>query len=123
MKKLMLLAAMLAMAVMAMSPATAMAEHINGFDDDEFVFFVPVEVEIDDIECGFVDEDLDGFVDEDDLDGFDDDFDGLVDEDDFVCVVTFDFDFDFDGEEDDDDDDDGFDFDGDGFDFDGFDFD
>lgn len=102
MKKIVLLAAMLAMAVMMMAPGAAMAEDLDfdGFDDeeefffeeDEFFFPFFLEVEIDDIDC----------------DGFDDDGDGETDED-IVCVVEFDVDFD------------GFDGDGDGFDEDFFD--
>ncbi len=101
MKKLMLLAAMLAMALMMVAPATAMADDFDGdgfedfveefcedfdgddfCDDDEdefefdtfgfFPFFTPFVFEIDDIDCN----------------GLDDDFDGFTDED-VVCVVEF----------------------------------
>lgn len=96
----MMLAAMLAMAVMMAAPATAIADDFDGdgfeefcedfdggdfceddedeFEFDESVFFVPLffEVEIDDIDCN----------------GLDDDFDGFTDED-VVCVVEFDVDF------------------------------
>ena len=101
MKKIVLLAAMLAMAVMMMAPGAAMADDLDfdGFDDEEEIFFdygffFPFfyDVEIDDIDC----------------DGFDDDGDGEIDEE-VVCVVEFDIDFD------------GFDGDGDGFDEDFFD--
>ena len=88
MRKLTLLASMLAMALMMAAPATVMADDFDGdgFEDfDEIGLFV---VEIDDVDC----------------DGFDDDFDGGIDED-VVCVVEFEIE-DFDG----------FDSDGDGFD-------
>ena len=93
----MLLAAMLAMALMMVAPATAMADDFDGDDFEDFVedsefgffpFFTPFILEVDDVDC----------------DGFDDDFDGGIDED-VVCVVEFEVE-DFDG----------FDFDGDGFD-------
>jgi hypothetical protein len=101
MKKIVLLAAMLAMSVMMMAPGAAMADDLDfdGFDDEEEFFFdygdffpYYLDVEIDDIDC----------------DGSDDDGDGEIDED-IVCVVEFDIDYD------------GFDGDGDGFDEDFFD--
>ncbi|MDP8972560.1 MAG: hypothetical protein M3N45_05155 [Actinomycetota bacterium] len=101
MRKIVLLAAMLAMSVMMMAPGAAIADDLDfdGFDDEEEFsfedgFFFPFffEVEIDDIDC----------------DGSDDDGDGEIDED-IVCVVEFDIDYD------------GFDGDGDGFDEDFFD--
>ena len=83
MRKMMLLAAMLSMALLMMSPATAMAEDLDfdGFDDqeefyEEFYFPFFFGGGIDDVDC----------------DGFDDDFDGGIDED-VVCVVEFDDDF------------------------------
>ncbi len=93
MRKIVLLAAMLAMSVMMMAPGAAMADDLDfdGFDDEEEFFFgygnffpYYLDVEIDDIDC----------------DEFDDDI---------VCVVEFDIDYD------------GFDGDGDGFDEDFFD--
>ena len=103
----MLLAAMLAMALMMAPPATAMADDLDGdgfedfveefcedFDDDDFCddeeedfefdefgffpFFTPFVLEIDDIDCNGLDDDFDGFTDEDvvcvvefEVDGFD----------------------------------------------------
>ena len=79
MGKLILLAAMLAMALMMAAPATIMADDFDGDGFEDFVedfgffpYFTPYILEVDDVDC----------------DGFDDDFDGGVDED-VVCVVEF----------------------------------
>jgi hypothetical protein len=75
-RKLMMLAVMLAMAAMMAAPATAMADDFDGvgFEDfiEDFGFFTPFAFEVEDVDC----------------DGFDDDFDGGIDED-VVCVVEF----------------------------------
>ena len=86
-------AMMAAMLLATASPAIADDFNSNGIDDDFEVRGeidgVPVIFEFD-VKCAEDDDDFDGVFGEDFLDGLDNDFDGFIDEDDAECAVFLD---------------------------------